>query len=66
MSDRQYLTTREVATRMRIDPTTIHKRLHAHGDFWRVLPVRGPNGRLLWPVEAIEALLEQRTAEQAS
>lgn len=56
----QFLTTKEVAERMRIMSTTVHKRLCEHGSFWSVMPVRAPNGRLLWPVDAIEALLKRR------
>lgn len=66
MSNQQFLTTTEVAERMRITSATIHKRCHAHGNFWGVLPVRGPNKRLLWPTEAIQALLDRREAEQAA
>lgn len=59
MSEQQFFTTKEVAERMRITSTTVHKRCCEHGDFWGVLPVKAPNGRLLWPVEAIRALLDR-------
>ena len=62
MSTQRFLTTKEVAERMRITSTTVHKRCCAHGDFWGVLPVKAPNGRLLWPVDAIQALLERHEA----
>lgn len=62
MSTLRFLTTKEVAERMRIAPTTVHKRCCAHGDFWGVLPVKAPNGRLLWPMEAIQALLDRHEA----
>lgn len=66
MSAQQFLTTKEVAERMRITPATVHRRCYDHGNFWGVLPVRGPNKRLLWPTEAIQALLEQREVGQAA
>lgn len=62
MSTQRFFTTKEVAERMRITSNTVYQRCCVHGDFWGVLPVRGPNGRLLWPVEAIQALLDRHEA----
>jgi hypothetical protein len=59
MSTARFLTTKEVAERMRIASGTVYYRCSVFGDFWGVLPVKGPNGRLLWPMEAIQALLER-------
>lgn len=66
MSTPRFLTTKEVADRMRITSTTVHKRCCVHGDFWGVLPVRAHNGRLLWPADAIQALLDRPEAGSKS
>lgn len=64
MSAQRFLTTKEVAGLMRVAATTVHKRHCAFGDFWGVLPVKTPNGKLLWPADAIEALLGRHEAGQ--
>ncbi|UVE64758.1 helix-turn-helix domain-containing protein [Burkholderia pyrrocinia] len=66
MSATRFMTTKEVAERMRITPATVYKRCCDHGDFWGVLPVKGPNGRLLWPVEAIHGLLDRYEVDPKS
>jgi hypothetical protein len=53
------LTTREVAEMMRVTQGTVHKRVSAHGDFWGVQPIKGPNGRLLWTADDIHRLLSK-------
>jgi hypothetical protein len=60
VTDEDYISTRELAGRMHITAGTVYQRLSAKGDFWGILPVRAHNGRLLWPSDAIQALLERR------
>jgi hypothetical protein len=62
-SEQGFFTTRELAGLMRIEIGTAYKRISAFGDFWGVHPVRGPNGRLLWPADEVRALLSKQ-AEQ--
>ncbi|MPV65847.1 helix-turn-helix domain-containing protein [Burkholderia sp. BE17] len=66
MSASRFMTTKEVADCMRIAPATVYQRLCAKGDFWGVLPVKGLNGRLLWPIEAIHRLLDRNEVVQKS
>jgi hypothetical protein len=62
--EQRFLTTREVAEMMRVTHGTVHKRVSAHGDFWGVQPIKGPNGRLLWTAEDIQALLNKETSHR--
>jgi len=64
-SGQEFLTSREVAKLMRIELGTVHKRISDFGDFWGVLPVKCPNGRLLWTASEIRALLDREDRDAA-
>lgn len=40
--------------------TSIYNRLSRTGEFHGITPHKGLNGRLTWPREAVDALLEQQ------
>jgi predicted site-specific integrase-resolvase len=54
---RQFLTTDELAERLRVRPQTIRKRYSATGAYFNLRPVKMPNRRLMWPANAIEQLM---------
>lgn len=56
-----YLTTKDLAARLGVQPTSI--RVHTcltGGAYFGIHPQKLPNGRLLWPSDAVERLLAQR------
>jgi hypothetical protein len=44
-------TTREFAAKRRIQPGSVLKRYGQTGSYFGIVPVKGPNGRLLWPAD---------------
>ncbi|WP_371142184.1 DNA-binding protein [Burkholderia cepacia] len=50
------LTTEELAALLSIRPQSIRKRYCQTGAYFTLLPVKLPNGRLMWPADAIEKL----------
>lgn len=53
----QNLTTEELAIVAKTKPCTIRTRLCKTGSYYGIKPVKLPSGRLLWPAEAVQALL---------
>ncbi|QDW50031.1 DNA-binding protein [Burkholderia sp. KBS0801] len=51
------LTTEELAALLSIRPQSIRKRYCQTGAYFTVRPVKLPNGRLMWPADAIEKLV---------
>jgi hypothetical protein len=51
------LTTEELAELLRVKPQTIRAGLCRHGHYFGVRPAKAPNGRLLWPSNAVDVLL---------
>jgi len=51
------LTTEQFAEAMQGKPSTIRTRLCKTGSFYGIKPIKLPSGRLLWPVDAVQALL---------
>jgi hypothetical protein len=43
-----YLSTAEFAESRRVQPQTVRAQLSKTGSYYGEVPVRGPNGRLLW------------------
>ena len=50
------LSTKELAVSLSVTAQSIHKRLCVTGTYWGLEPTRLPNGRLLWPADAVERL----------
>lgn len=55
---RRHITTEELAALLSIRPQSIRKRLCQTGGYFNLRPVKLPNGRLLWPGDAIDKLVE--------
>jgi len=55
-SARRFLTTDELAERLNVRPRSIHKRYSQTGAYFTVRPVKLPNRRLCWPLDAVERL----------
>ena len=53
---RRALTTDELAALLSIRPQSIRKRYCQTGAYFSLRPVKLPNGRLLWPADALEQL----------
>jgi hypothetical protein len=62
---RPALTTEDLADCIGIKPTSIRVRLCRTGSYFGLRPTKLPNGRLLWPGDALEQLTSTRTAEVA-
>ncbi|WP_454752270.1 DNA-binding protein [Cupriavidus necator] len=52
------ITTEELATLLSIRPQSIRKRYCQTGAYFSLRPVKMPNGRLMWPANALEQLAE--------
>lgn len=57
-------TTNEAAALLCLAPNTLRVNLCQRGEYFGVRPVKGPNRRLLWPADAIDALVTGRTPER--
>lgn len=56
------VTTEALAARLGIKPASIRHRVCAVGSYFGLIPTKLPNGRLLWPGDAVERLA--RTAKK--
>lgn len=54
------ITTKTFADQLGNRPTSIHHRVCTTGSYFGVRPAKLPNGRLLWPDDAVEQLISQR------
>ncbi|WP_244814775.1 DNA-binding protein [Caballeronia sp. Lep1P3] len=52
----QYLSTEELAACLSLRPQSIRKRYCQTGAYFCLRPVKLPNGRLMWPADAVEQL----------
>lgn len=59
ISSNRRLSTEEFATAISLKPQSIRKRYSLTGSYHGVRPVKLPNRRLLWPVDALEVLANQ-------
>ena len=50
--------TRDLATQLAVTPEGIRVQLCRAGHYYGIRPQRLPNGRLLWPADALDRLLE--------
>ena len=55
--NREHVSTDELAAILAVDPQSIRKRYSQTGSYHGVRPTKLPSRRLLWPVEAVKALL---------
>lgn len=60
------LTTETLAAQLGVKPCSIRSHLCRKGSYFGLRPQRLPNGRLLWPENAIEFLLKNAADAQAS
>lgn len=52
------ITTEELAVLLSIRPQTIRKRYCQTGAYFSIRPLKLPNGRLMWPADALAQLSE--------
>lgn len=52
----QHPTTEAFAARLGIKPESIRAALCRTGSYFGIRPIKLPNGRLLWPADAVERL----------
>ncbi|WP_321801479.1 MULTISPECIES: DNA-binding protein [unclassified Burkholderia] len=55
---RRPMTTEELAELLSLRPQSIRKRYCQTGAYFTLRPVKLPNGRLMWPADALEKLAE--------
>jgi hypothetical protein len=56
IKNRPLISTDELAALLSIRPQSIRKRLCQTGGYFSLRPLKLPNGRLMWPADAIEQL----------
>ena len=56
----QSLTTEQFAKSVHGKPNTIRTRLCKTGSYYGIKPIKLPSGRLLWPADAVQALLASK------
>jgi len=66
MAQATHITTETLAEAMTVKPDTIRARLCRFGSYFGVVPIKCPNGRLLWPADAKERILAARHPQTAS
>lgn len=52
-----YLSTEQLADAVHGQPCTIRTRLCKTGSYYGIKPTKLPSGRLLWPADAVQTLL---------
>ncbi|QSN60451.1 DNA-binding protein [Caballeronia sp. M1242] len=55
-TNRSLLSTEELAAQLTLRPQSIRKRYCQTGAYFCLRPVKMPNGRLMWPADALEQL----------
>ena len=53
----KYLSNSQLAALCKVEPSSIHAALSRHSNFLGLRPVKLPNGRLLWPEDAVAKML---------
>ncbi|MDX9717640.1 MAG: DNA-binding protein [Thauera sp.] len=59
------ISTEELAGLLRLKPQSLRAALCRDGHYFGLRPRKMPNGRLLWPSDAVERLTSPRVAEVA-
>lgn len=57
------LDTAEAAAVLRVKPQTLRRCLCMQGHYLGIVPLKLPNGRLLWPADALDRLTAPRKVE---
>ena len=57
------ISTDELAALLRLKPQSLRAALCRDGHYFGLRPRKMPNGRLLWPSDAVERLTSPRAAE---
>jgi hypothetical protein len=52
-----HISTEQFAEAIHGKPSTIRTRLCKNGSFYGIKPIKLPSGRLLWPADAVQALI---------
>ncbi|MFM0031182.1 hypothetical protein PQR70_33700 [Paraburkholderia madseniana] len=63
-SDQATIGTKELAALLNIKPQSIYKRLCETKTYWGLTPTKLPNGRLLWPADAIERMKQAQSTKK--
>lgn len=53
----QHIKTGELARAFGVLPESVRAAVYRKGSYYGIIPVKGPNGRLLWPADAVDRLL---------
>jgi hypothetical protein len=56
------LNTRELATRLGKQPHTLHASYCRNGHYFSLVPLKLPDGTLMWPDDSVDQLLEYARA----
>ena len=62
----QATTTEALADGLGIKPQTLRAAFCRHGHYFGIRPAKLPNGRLLWPADAIDRLTTGQAAKSAT
>lgn len=60
----KHLTTNDFAESLGVKGATVRRGLCIHGHYMGIRPVKLPNNRLLWPVDARDRILNQQQEER--
>ena len=60
---KRFLDTENAAIQLGVKPPTLRHGLCLKGHYFGIRPVKMPNGRLLWPTDAIERLLRSEPCQ---
>ena len=55
-TNRPFITTEEFASLLALRSQTLRKQFCVNGHYFGVKPIKMPNGRLMWPANALEQL----------
>lgn len=58
------ISTNELADLLHVKPPSIYKRLCITGSYWGIHPTKMPNGRLLWPADAIDLIKQAQELQK--
>lgn len=57
-------TTDDLASKLGIKPQSIRARLSLTGSYFGLTPKKLPNGRLLWPADALERMTQHEGGQK--
>ena len=59
MNQKTYVPTAKYSVRKNVKPESVRSRYYLTGSYFGDVPIRGKNGRLLWPIENTETNTEK-------